>query len=107
MNVRMDGKGFRFRITPEDLHALLADRDLEHRLRVGGHNFGCRIAADGAEQDMTLAMMEEGGFCLRVPRPMLEELHEMGVSRAGLSAQQDGVDISLQVDFKAQIGKAA
>jgi hypothetical protein len=51
--------------------------------------------------------MAVAGFCLSVPRAALEELRGLGRSKEGISFRQGGVDISVQVDVKAQMKQAA
>jgi hypothetical protein len=51
--------------------------------------------------------MAVGGFCLFVPRTALESLRGLGRSRDGMAVSQGGVRISLQVDIKAQVKRAA
>lgn len=106
MNLRMDDKEVRFRITPSELDELLSGREVESSLRIGGHRFGYCISPDGGGDDMTLGMAV-GGFSLRVPRNALERLQGLGRSKDGISIMQDGITISLQVDIKLQLRKAA
>lgn len=106
MNLRMDDKGVRFRITPEELSSLLAGRDIDCRLCIGRHSFGYRISPDDTSDEMTVEMAV-GGFCLHVPRTVLDSLNGMGRSKEGVFAIQDGVTVSLQVDLKLQARKAA
>lgn len=106
MNLRISENNFRFRITPEDLEALLAGREIDQRICLGAHCFTYRITPVTHEADMALEMAI-GGFCLSVPRSMLTELRDLGRSKEGLSAIQGDVGIALQLDIKTQMRKAA
>jgi hypothetical protein len=106
MNLKISENSFRFRITPEDLDNLLRGQDVDQRTRISHHCFTYRITPATAEQEMTLEMAV-AGFCLLVPRETLEELHGLGRSKSGISVNQGGVEISLQVDIKAQMKHAA
>ena len=106
MNLRMDGRSFRFRISPEELGRLLVGRDLDESVCIDIHRFGYRIIPAGDAPEMRLAMAD-GGFCLYVPGPMLEELRGMGRSKEGLKIMQDGIELALQVDIKTQARKVA
>lgn len=106
MNLRISENNFRFRITPEDLETLLAGREIDQRICLGAHCFTYRIAPVTHEAGMALEMAV-GGFCLSVPRGMLTELRDLGRSKEGLSAIQGDVGISLQLDIKTQMRKAA
>jgi hypothetical protein len=106
MNLRLSENSFRFRITPEDLENLLAGQDIDQRMRIGHHCFAYRITPQCAEPEMTLEMAVSG-FCLSVPRYTLEVLRDLGKSKSGVSVNQGGVEISLQVDIKTQMKRAA
>lgn len=106
MNLRISENSFRFRITPEDLDALLRGHDVDQRVCLGAHCFTYRISPVSPEQHMTLEMAV-AGFCLFVPRATLEELRDLGRSKEGVSIMQGDVDISLQLDIKTQMRKAA
>jgi hypothetical protein len=48
--------------------------------------------------------MAVGGFCLYVPRPVLEQLRDLGPSKHGLTIVQGGVEVNLRVEQPAQAG---
>lgn len=102
MNVRIDEDSIRFRIIPDDLASLLDGKEIEQHV-IG---FTCRITSGlpGKEMDLQMA---ENGFTLSVSRAILEQLRDMGRSKEGISIQKSDIEISLQVDLKAQSGKAA
>jgi hypothetical protein len=106
MNLRISENDFRFRITPADLDALLQGREIDQRTRLYPHSFSFRISPVEDRADMELEMAV-GGFCLFVPRAALESLRGLGRSRDGIAVSQGGVRISLQVDIKAQVKRAA
>jgi len=106
MNLRISENDFRFRITPQDLDMLLNGRDIDQRVCVGAHCFGYRISPVTREKTMKLEMAVSG-FCLFVPRETLEALRDMGRSKEGVSMQQGDVTLSLQLDIKMQMRKAA
>lgn len=106
MNLKISEKGFRFRIAPEDLGVLLSGRDIEQRVCIGEHCFFYRIVPVSSEDEMALEM-SMAGFCLSVSQKNLEQLHDLGRSKAGLSVTQGGVDVSLQIDLKKQMKKVA
>lgn len=106
MNLRISENDFRFRITPQDLDMLLNGRDIDQRICLGAHCFGYRISPVTREREMKLEMAVSG-FCLLVPRETLEDLRDLGRSKEGISARQGDVAISLQIDIKTQMKKAA
>lgn len=106
MNLRISENNLRFRITPEDLDALLAGREIDQRICLGAHCFAYRISPVTHEKDMTLEMAA-GGFCLSVPHSLLLALRDLGRSKEGLSGRQGDVGLSLQLDIKTQMRKAA
>lgn len=102
MNVRIDKEGFRFRIIPADLSALLEGKELVE----SACGFTYRIVPVFSGLLMELRMANHG-FYLLVPQATLEELRDMGRSKEGIGIQQGDAEISLQVDLKAQGRKAA
>ncbi len=106
MNLRISENNFRFRITPDDLEALLTGREIDQRICLGAHCFTYRITPVTHEAGMVLEMAV-GGFCLSVPQGLLMELRDLGRSKEGLSAIQGDVGLSLQLDVKTQMRKAA
>lgn len=106
MNLRIAENSFRFRITPQDLEKLLHEQDIDQRICLGSHCFTYRIAPEKRGERINLEMAV-AGFCLSVPQARLEELRDMGRSKEGLIFMQGDVEISLQLDIKKQIRKAA
>lgn len=106
MNLKISENNFRFRIAPDDLDRLLRGQDVDQRVCLGAHCFTYRISPASAGTKMELEMAI-AGFCLTVPREILEELRDMGRSKNGVSVKQGDVDISLQVDIKTQMKRAA
>ena len=106
MNLRISQNDFRFRITPQDLDTLLHGRDIDQRVCIGTHCFGYGISPVTQDKKMKLEMAVSG-FCLFVPRETLEELQDLGRSKDGISIQQGDVTLSLQLDIKTQVKKAA
>lgn len=106
MNLKISENNFRFRITQEDLDNLLRGQDIDQRVCLGAHCFTYRISPVTLDREMRLEMAI-AGFCLFVPRKILEELRDLGRSKNGISIRQGGVEISLQVDLRAQVKKAA
>ena len=106
MNLRIEENGFRFRITDNDLQSLLQGCDINQHVRVGRQGFSYRIAPVSDKKEMVLEMADSG-FCLYVPHKSLECLRDLGRSKEGISVRQDETEISLQVDIKKQLRKAA
>lgn len=106
MNVRISQNDFRFRITPQDLEMLLLGRDIDERICIGTDCFAYRISPVTRDRKMEMEMAVSG-FCLFVPRETLEVLRDLGRSKEGVSVLQDGVTLSLQIDIKTQMKKAA
>ena len=106
MNLRISENDFRFRITPQDLDMLLNGRDIDQRVCIGAHCFGYRISPVTREKKMKLEMAVSG-FCLFVPQETLLALRDLGRSKEGVSIQQGDVVLSLQLDIKTQMKKAA
>lgn len=107
MNLKISDNSFRFRITPQDLDQLLQGRDVEQRVSLGHHCFAYRITPTREAQQGLNLEMAVGGFCLSVSPDMLKNLGGMGRSKEGISTRQNGVEIALQVDIRAQMKKAA
>lgn len=106
MNLRMDEEGIRFRITPEELEALLRGESILHSLKIGESFLEYAILPVRAGTAMTL-QFADGNLILSVPAAELEKLRALGRSKHGLLARQDGLDIGLQVDLKVQATAAA
>lgn len=106
MNLKISENSFRFRITPEDLDNLLRGQDVDQRVCIGAHCFTYRISPVAPDKEMRLTMAV-AGFCLSVPRETLERLRDLGRSKSGISVRQGVVDISLQIDIKTQMRRAA
>ena len=106
MNLRISENDFRFRITPQDLDTLLNGRDIDQRVCIGAHCFGYRISPVTRKKKMKLEMAVSG-FCLYVPQETLTALRDLGRSKEGVSVQQGDVILSLQLDIKTQMKKAA
>jgi hypothetical protein len=105
MTMRVDEKGVRFRVSPDDLENLLNGRTLARRLDIGAGAVEFRIVPVNAG-DIHLDV-DGKRFTLSVSRFALEELKSMGRSAEGISARQGEAEVSLQVDMKATIHKIA
>jgi hypothetical protein len=103
MNLNIENENFGFRITPNELESLLQGRDVEQSLCIGNHCFGYRITTARTESDIALEMAV-GGFCLYVPRGVLEQLRDLGPSKHGLTIVQSGVEVNLRVEAPARTG---
>lgn len=101
MNLHIQEQNFGFRITADELTALLNGQDIEERLCIGNHCFGYRITSARSDSEISLEMAV-GGFCLYVPRAVLEQLRDLGPSKHGLTIVQGGVEVNLRVDSQAQ-----
>ena len=106
MNFRMEDKSFRFSISEEDMNRLLDGQEIEQRACVGRHCFAYSIVPVRAMTKMKMEMAVSG-FCLYVPRKMLEDLRDSGPSKDGLTVSQGDLELSLRVDAKEQARKAA
>ncbi|MGZ9097480.1 MAG: DUF7009 family protein [Micavibrio sp.] len=106
MNLRIAENSFRFRITPADLDMLLKDHDVDLHNYIGAHCFTYRISPRTLEKHMILEVAA-AGFCLFVPKATLADLRDLGRSKEGISVRQGDTEISLQLDIKTQIKKAA
>jgi hypothetical protein len=106
MNLHIENKNFGFRITGEELKALLQGHDVEQSICIGNHCFGYRITSARTDSEISLEMAV-GGFCLYVPRTVLEQLRDLGRSEHGLTITQGGVDVNLKVGSEISMRRAA
>lgn len=105
MNLRISENHFRFRVTPDDLDALLSGQRLEQKFAIGGKDFQYGISpsiSDGMRLDV-----EPAKISLCVPHQMLEELCNLGRSKEGLFVAQGDIEVALQLDIKTQKRNAA
>lgn len=106
MNVRIDGKGLRFKITEEELKHLLSGTTLEEVLPLGRRALSVVIDPVGVSDEL-MAIYDEDTIRLVISPAKVQELADMGRSREGLAQSRDDLSVSLQVDFRTQKRKAA
>lgn len=100
ISLRIDEESIRFRITLDDLEALLDGDSILQRVTAGAAFVESAIVPVW-KGDMNLDL-HEARFTLSVPHQTLEQLRDLGRSKNGISVQQGEVEISLQIDLKTQ-----
>lgn len=102
MNIRIDGKGLRFKITDEELQHLLEGKLLEEILPIGSKALSVAVEPSGTDGDKLEAVYDEDTIRLVIAPEKLHELSAMGRSREGLLQEGEKLAISLQVDYRTQ-----
>ncbi len=105
MKLRLDGHSLRFRITDEDLNALITGRALKENIVIGENNL-CFTVIPGGNAAMAVSC-EGSEIKLSVSQDKIRELAGMGRSKEGLKIMQDDLSISLQVDLRKEKRSAA
>ncbi len=108
MKVRIEDQDLRFKISEDELSALLSGRYLKVKTQVMDKSFVSVIASEGAGDEISLKLISgKDETCLRllVSPARLQELSDMGRSRSGLQQEIDGVSVFLQVDVRADSRK--
>ncbi|GJL85392.1 MAG: hypothetical protein DHS20C02_11670 [Micavibrio sp.] len=109
MNVRIGEQDLRFKITEEELKTLLAGQCLHVNVGLLNKTLVATINPQGSGESMESKLVlddSEAYLNLLIPPGKVEELSDMGRSRAGLKASSDdGLSISLQVDMRADSRK--
>lgn len=101
MNVRIDENSLRFRITEEELSQLLQGQELNMETVIGQNCFQAEIIPDPQDKRIFCHMTQESRLSLHIGQAHLRELADMGRNRKGVEAMQDPLQISLQVDIRA------
>ena len=94
MNVRIEERNLRFKISEEELEILLNGGALKVEAMIVA-----QIKPIDNGDDISVNY-DEAGLVLSVPKPKLLELSAMGKSRDGLSVKQGDLSLSLQVDIR-------
>lgn len=106
MNIRIDGKGLRFKITDEELQYLLDGKGLEEILPIGSKALSVAIEPSGTDGYLA-AVYDEDTIRLVIAPEKLHELSAMERSREGLLQEGEKLTISLQVDYRTQKRRTA
>ena len=99
MNIRMGDGGIRFRISCEELAALLQGKMVEELLNLAGKAVQLAIDPSGEGGELSL-IYEEGRISLKVSRDILQGLDQQGRKKEGAIHDMNGSPVSLQVDLK-------
>ncbi len=100
MNVRIENQNARFKITQNELSALLNGDNISLNL---SHMIVVTIKPNGKCSNMKLQHVVDNrvtNLSLIISREKLTALADMGKSREGISSEQNGLLISLQVDIR-------
>lgn len=99
MRLTITNQKIRFRVSADELLVLSGGDRVDAALQLGGREFsGCILPYDG-EGEMR-AELAAGGITLHVSQAALQALHDLGRSKDGITAHQDQVTVSLQLDLK-------
>lgn len=98
MNVRFDDQSIRFRITQVELNSLRNGAALFEEVSADQGCFQFEISPNSNVQPMSL-FWEGKRMVLAISNEALDELHNRGRSREGLSSSQDSIEICLEVDI--------
>ncbi len=108
MNVRIEEQNLRFKISEEELEKLLGGHCVHAKITLLGKALIVCVnpAGRGGELASKLVLDQSDVYLtLLIPPSSVQELSDMGRSRAGLQQEVDGLSISLQVDVRADSRK--
>ncbi len=110
MNVKIKDRAFQFKITEEELSTLLNNQCIHTEVKVMDKALVVTINPCGREVIMTSKLVIDDGdvyLTLLLPPQKIQELSDMGRSRAGLEQRVGDLSIVLQVDLRADSRKIA
>ncbi|TVQ84549.1 MAG: hypothetical protein EA357_02715 [Micavibrio sp.] len=104
MNVKIDGKSLRFKISADELDHLLSGEIAVQHLPLGGGAVTVMIdpkaAVEGGMTPHMLVQNDNATLRLLVAREKLEELKNLGRDRNGLREECNGIDVTLLLDIR-------
>ncbi|MCE7887397.1 MAG: hypothetical protein DYH13_07840 [Alphaproteobacteria bacterium PRO2] len=109
MNVKIEDRNLRFKITEEELNKLMARQFLHLKTPILNKTLVVTINPQGRGDAMEARLALDGNevyLNLLIPFSKVRDLADMGRSRAGLQQQAGDLSISLQVDLRADSRKA-
>ena len=104
MDIKISEKTVTFKITEEELNILLNGQPLKKNVLIAANDFVMAIDLADESADVPLRLiLDRDGSCLilRTSIEQIRKLVEMGKSREGLFCNWSELDISLQVDVRA------
>jgi hypothetical protein len=110
MNVKIKDGAFQFKITEEELNTLLNGQCIHMEVKVMDKALVVTINPRSRESIVTSKLVVDDGdvyLNLLLPPLKIQELSDMGRSRAGLEQQVGDLSATLQVDLRADSRKAA
>lgn len=109
MNVKIEDRNLRFKITEDELNKLIAGQCLHLKTPILTKTLVVTINPQGRGDAMEARLTMDGSevyLNLLIPSSKVRDLSDMGRSRAGLQQQAGDLSISLQVDLRADSRKA-
>lgn len=111
MNVKLAEQAVRFKISEDELNALLQGQDVVEQIKFTGKDMRiliCPVADDeGCGVCPELISMDDMVFVnLIIGHERLQKLYDMGRSREGIICQCGDIDVALQVDYRKDSRKA-
>ena len=107
MNIKIAGNAITFKITEEELNALLSGAPLEEEVALGANRFSIAISTvprPSSEGPQTFVALSSDAaharFTLHTTMDEIKKLSDMGKNRDGLSVRDGDLDIALQVDIR-------
>lgn len=102
MNVKISGKGLRFKITAEELETLLGGNILMETLSIGRKKLSLSVDPAGVNEDMVVSW-DEDTIRLLISPAKVKMMADMGRCKDGLEQKEGaGPAVSLQVDLRTQ-----
>lgn len=108
MNVKIKDKAFQFKITEEELSALLNGQCIHAEVKVMNKALVVTINPRSSESIMTSKLVIDDGdvyLTLLLPQQKVQEFSDMGRSRSGMEQQVGDLSITLQVDLRTDSRK--
>lgn len=103
MNVRIEEQNLRFKITEEELKALLDGHPVHARVDLLDKAFVATINPTGRGEAMEPKLVMDDNevyLTLLIPPARVQELSDLGRSRAGLQEEAGALSINIQVDLR-------
>ncbi|MBK7362556.1 MAG: hypothetical protein IPJ01_09700 [Micavibrio sp.] len=110
MNVKIENKSLRFKITEEELIVLMEGHCVHQEIVIMDKALIVVINPQGRGTGIEARLVQdknEAYLNLLLPPSKVQKLSDMGRSRAGLQQQMENLSITLQVDVRADSRKAA
>lgn len=104
MNVKIKDRSLQFKITEEELNTLLKGQCVHVESKIMDRTLVVTINPRSRESVMTSKLVIDDGdvyLNLLLPPQKIQDLSDMGRSRAGLEQQVGDLSITLQVDLRA------